>query len=130
MIRRAWQRQILGPTQFAMDLAGLHVEGPQPPEAGRWVIVPLLSGYRLAAPAGGPQPTRHLDVPDQEAADAAGRFISGRPGFAPLWITQPAKPGEPVRVSWGRPHSALRSRPSAGPIPPSRDAEFCLAQRA
>ncbi|MFE1895077.1 hypothetical protein [Streptomyces yangpuensis] len=130
MIRRAWQRQILGPTQFAMDLAGLHVEGPQPPETGRWVIVPLLSGYRLAAPAGGPQPTRHLDVPDQEAADAAGRFISGRPGFAPLWITQPANPGDPVRVSWGRPHSALRSRPSAGPIPPSRDAEFYLAQRA
>ncbi|WP_327268051.1 hypothetical protein OG233_06855 [Streptomyces sp. NBC_01218] len=130
MIRRAWQRQVLGPTQFAVDLASLHDEGPQPPEAGRWVIVPLLSGYRLAAPAGGPQPTRHLDVPDQEAADAASRFISGRLGFAPLWTTQPANPGDPVRVSWGRPRSALRLWPSVGPVRPSRNADLRLTQRA
>ncbi|WP_411076064.1 hypothetical protein [Streptomyces sp. cmx-4-7] len=130
MIRRAWQRQVLGRTQFAADLASLHDEGPQPPEAEHWVVVPLLSGYRLAAPAGGPKPTRHLDVPDLEAADAASRFVSGRLGFAPLWITQPANPGDPVRVSWGRPRPALRSWPSVALVRPSRDADVHLTQRA
>ncbi|MFF6833385.1 hypothetical protein ACFY84_16140 [Streptomyces sp. NPDC012438] len=87
LIRHAWQRQILGPHPFAADLAALHAQ--RPPETGRWLIVPLLSGYRLAAPATGRSPTRHLDIADRE-------------GYAPLWITQPTQPGRPYRVSWGR----------------------------
>ncbi|MFC9585833.1 hypothetical protein ACFVJ8_23805 [Streptomyces yangpuensis] len=130
MIRRAWQRQILGPTPFAADLAGMYDEGPQPPGARRWVIVPLLSGYRLAGPVDDLRSTRHLDVPDQEAADAAGRFLSGRPGFAPLWITQPSIPGDPVRVCWGRPCSAVRTGPGVARVHPPRQAGLRPTQRA
>lgn len=122
MIRRAWQRQVLGPTPFAADLGRMYDEGPQPPGAGRWVIVPLLSGYRLAGPADGLQRTRHLDVPDQEAADAAARFLSGRAGFAPLWTTKPPRPGDPVRVSWGRSLPAVLAGPRVAPVRPPRHA--------
>ncbi|MEU2232602.1 DUF6302 family protein [Streptomyces vietnamensis] len=130
MIRRAWQRQVLGPTPFAADLAGMYDEGPQPPGAGRWVIVPLLSGYRLAGPAGGLHRTRYLDVPDQEAADATARFLSGRAGFAPLRITKTPHPGDPFRVSWGRPLSAVRPGPGVVPVRPPRRAGLHLPQHA
>ncbi|MEU8617323.1 DUF6302 family protein [Streptomyces sp. NPDC048623] len=129
MVRRAWQRQILGPTPFAADLAGMHGEALQP-GAGRWVIVPLLSGYRLAGPAGGLHRTRHLDVPDQEAANAAARFLSGRPGFAPLWIAKPPRPGDPFRVSWGPPLSVAAREPGIAPVRPYQQAGLCLPQRA
>ncbi|MGA5215078.1 hypothetical protein ACPCAE_03245 [Streptomyces cinereoruber] len=129
VIRRAWQRQILGPTPFAADLASMHDEAPQP-ATGPWVIVPLLTGYRLAGPTGGLHRTRHLDVPDQEAASAAARFLSGRPGFAPLWIAKPAHPGRPFRVSWGRPPSAVRPEPGALSARPLQQTGIRLPQRA
>ncbi|MGW7304051.1 DUF6302 family protein [Streptomyces sp. NPDC054835] len=102
LIRRAWQRQVLGPSLFAADLARMHAQQSSTPEAGRYVIVPLISGYRLAGPAGGLRRTRYLDIPDEAGAQAAARFLSGRDGFAPLWITGPERPGGPHRVSWGR----------------------------
>ncbi|MER5737092.1 hypothetical protein ABT117_15625 [Streptomyces sp. NPDC002262] len=118
VIRRAWQRQILGPRPFAADLAALHAQRPRPPETGRWLIVPLLSGYRLAAPATRHSPTRHLDITDREEALVAARFLADREGYAPLWITQPTQPGHPYRVSWGRRTAAVQPRhsPAAEPV--------------
>ncbi|MFF0482730.1 hypothetical protein [Streptomyces sp. NPDC004435] len=110
LIRHAWQRQILGPRPFAADLAALHANRPRPPETGRWLIVPLLSGYRLAAPATRHSPTRHLDIADREEALVAARFLADREGYAPLWITQPTQPGRPYRVSWGRRTAAAQPR--------------------
>ncbi|MFD4374815.1 hypothetical protein [Streptomyces sp. NPDC058486] len=130
MIRRSWQRQVLGPTPFAADLAGLYDEGPQPAVVGRWVIVPLLSGYRLVSPVSGLHRARHLHVPGQEAADAAARFLSGRAGFAPLWITQPSRPGDPFRVNWGRSLSAVNPAPDIRPVRQPRHAGLRLPQRA
>ncbi|MFE6378200.1 hypothetical protein [Streptomyces roseolus] len=110
LIRHAWQRQILGPSVFAADLAALHAQRPRPSETGQWLIVPLLSGYRLAAPATGRSPTRHLDIADREEALAAARFLADREGYAPLWVTQPSQPGRPYRVSWGRRTAAAQPR--------------------
>ncbi|MFH8255242.1 hypothetical protein [Streptomyces roseolus] len=110
LIRHAWQRQILGPRPFAADLAALHAQRPRPPETGRWLIVPLLSGYRLAAPATRRSPTRHLDIADREEALVAARFLADREGYAPLWITLPPQPGRPYHVSWGRRTAAAQPR--------------------
>ncbi|MFH9955982.1 hypothetical protein ACH4OX_17455 [Streptomyces roseolus] len=121
LIRHAWQRQILGPRAFAADLAALHAQRPRPSETGWWLIVPLLSGYRLAAPATGRSPTRHLDIADREEALGAARFLANREGYAPLWFTQPTQPGRPYRVSWGRrtavvqPRHDLAAEPVLGP---------------
>ncbi|MFD5109047.1 hypothetical protein [Streptomyces cinereoruber] len=110
LIRHAWQRQILGNVPFAADLAALHAQRPRLPETGRGLIVPLLSGYRLAAPATGRIPTRHPDITDGEEALIAARFLADREGYAPLWVTQPSQPGRPYRVSWGRRDAALQPR--------------------
>ncbi|MFI8103510.1 hypothetical protein [Streptomyces sp. NPDC086023] len=110
LIRHAWQRQILGNTPFAADLAALHAQRPRLPETGRGLIVPLLSGYRLAAPATGRSPTRHLDIADGEEALVAARFLADREGYAPLWIVKPSQPGLPYRVSWGRRDAAAQPR--------------------
>ncbi|MFD3422420.1 hypothetical protein [Streptomyces decoyicus] len=102
LVRRAWERQVLGPTQFAADMARMHAQQLAEPDLGRHVIVPLTSGYRLALPAQGFHHTRHLDVPDTVEARAAARFLSGRSGYFPLRITAPEYQGGPFRVSWGR----------------------------
>ncbi|WP_406388269.1 hypothetical protein [Streptomyces sp. NBC_00887] len=34
LIRRAWQRQLLGPTPFSADLARMHVQQPAEPDLG------------------------------------------------------------------------------------------------
>ncbi|MFF8601164.1 hypothetical protein ACF065_34355 [Streptomyces sp. NPDC015232] len=108
LIRRAWQRQVLGPTEFAADLARVDAQRHPAPEADQHVIVPLVSGYRLASPAGGHYLTRSLDILDQAEAQAAARFLSGRDGFAPLWIAGPQRAGGPYVVSWGRKAPAPR----------------------
>ncbi|MFB8040532.1 hypothetical protein ACFC8F_04415 [Streptomyces hydrogenans] len=114
LIRHAWQRQFLGHRPFAADLAALHAQRPRPSETGQWLIVPLLSGYRLAAPATRRSPTRHLDIAD--------RFLADREGYAPLWVTPPPQPGCPYRVSWGRrtaaaqPRHGFAAEPVQGPV--------------
>ncbi|MFF8447774.1 hypothetical protein ACF06Q_08735 [Streptomyces leeuwenhoekii] len=110
LIRRAWQRQILGPTAFAADLARMRAQQPAEPDLGGHVIVPLASGHRLALPAWGPHPTRFLDVPDEVEAQAAARFLSARDGYAHLRITPLDRPGGLFRVSWRR----QEATPSAG----------------
>lgn len=110
LIRRAWQRQILGPTAFAADLARMRAQQPADPDLGGHVIVPLASGHRLALPAWGPHPTRFLDVPDEVEAQAAARFLSARDGYAHLRITPLDRPGGLFRVSWRR----QEATPSAG----------------
>ncbi|MFE1378164.1 hypothetical protein ACFW6S_04290 [Streptomyces sp. NPDC058740] len=105
LIRRAWQRQVLGPSVFAADLARMHGQLQPVRDLGRWVIVPLRSGHRLAGPADDFYRTRHLDITGLEEARAAARFLSARDGFAPLWITGPNHNADhradPFRVSWG-----------------------------
>lgn len=115
LIRRAWQRQLLGPTPFATDVARMHLQRPAEPDLGCHVIVPLASGHRLALPAWGFHPTRHIDVPDEISAQAAARFLSGREGYAHLRITPPDHPGGPVRVSWRRQETNLRPRHAGRP---------------
>ncbi|MER6116146.1 hypothetical protein [Streptomyces sp. NPDC001743] len=123
LIRYAWQRQVLGPRAFAADLAALHAQRPRPRPAktGRWLIVPLLSGYRLAAPATRRSPTRHLDIADREEALVAARFLAHRKGYAPLWVARPSQVGLPYRVSWGRrtvaaqPRHGFAAEPARGP---------------
>ncbi|MER5988701.1 hypothetical protein [Streptomyces sp. NPDC001787] len=110
LVRRAWERQVLGSTAFASDVARMRAQRPAEPEFGGHVIVPLASGHGLALPARRFHPGRYLDVDTEAEAAAAARFLSCREGYTPLRVTPPERAGGPFRVSWGRPEALPRPR--------------------
>ncbi|MEW1701102.1 hypothetical protein [Streptomyces sp. NPDC091278] len=117
LVHRAWTRQVMGPSGFADDLARFHALDPAPPGTGEPVVVPLVSGYRLAAPAWGHR-LRHLTVPTAEEAAAAARFLSGRRGYDAISITTPAHPADSVLVTWGQARRPRHTHTPAQPSPP------------
>ncbi|MEW1700086.1 hypothetical protein ACIQCR_17010 [Streptomyces sp. NPDC093249] len=120
LIDRAWRRQVFGPSSFAADLARMYALDPVPPGAGMPVVVPLVSGHRLAVPAWG-HDLRHLTVPTEEEAGATARFLSGRPGYDAISITTPAHSADSVLVSWGQRVAATRAATQPRPrTPPYR----------
>jgi hypothetical protein len=113
VVRQAWARQILGPSQFAADLRWARTHIANQSLVDEALVVALPGGrYRLAVPAGPGHRSGCLALTEHADALVVTTAMRGQPGFPDVRITRARTASASYRVVWGM-------RPATPTLPPA-----------